>query len=69
MCSFKPYIVDPTIAEAYATWKALKFSRKFGYSEYDTTDGRTTLKSIQQLIVDAKTVLKVSPIMVCEAHH
>lgn len=26
LCSSKPYITDPIVDEAYATWKALKFS-------------------------------------------
>lgn len=30
LCSSKPYITDPIVDEAYATWKAVKFSRDLG---------------------------------------
>lgn len=64
MCTFKHYIVNHAVVEAYATWKAVKFSR-LGYSEGDVMEivhglwmNRQSWNRYGQLIDYAKMVFK-----------
>lgn len=70
MCFFKQFIVDRVVAEAYAAWNAVEFSRDLGMLKIilkgDALEivnalrmhGRTILEPLCQLIDDAKTLLR-----------